>query len=334
VFVVEETTQTETTQGSVIAPRRFKMLSVASRMRADRHQYVNGFKNIAYLVGYARHINKDGFFLQMRNSENLMIPVHFQMGRKMPRGFSEKDPVKVYARINTRIDQDKRYTRLEIVRIDRPNVLELPGAAAFMGEVHEQSTEDPEFKPYGAGNAASKACNQVILAGYLAGYDIRLQNAHEGGQYSKERLIIHLRQSANPAESIPVRIYGEDLGRVTRRLRNGMALMFWGDVKTELVPTGEKNPENGKDIVTTQPFIKASYPELANETDILFLNHPDMTPKWARELASSAKARPARSVAGSEKDMKIENAQESEVGENPVQTTPVASRPDEDLATW
>ena len=331
---MEETTQTETTQGSVTAPRRFKMLSVASRMQADRHQYVHGFKNIAYLVGYARHISKDGFFLQMRNSENLMIPVHFQMGRKMPRGFSDKSPVKVYARINTIVDQEKRYTRLEIVRIDRPNVLELPGAAAFMGEVHEQSTEDPNFKPYGAGNAASKACNQVILAGYLAGYDIRLQDAHEGGRHSNERLVVNLRQSANPAESIPVRIYGQDLGRVARRLRNGMALMFWGEVNTELVPTGEKNPENGKDIVTTQPFIKASYPELANETDILFLNHPDMTPKWARELASGANARPARSVAGNEKDLKIEKAKEPEVGKTPDQTTLAPSGQDEDLATW
>ena len=272
------------------------MLSLSARMKADRHQYLHGFKNVAYLVGYIRHINANGFFLQMTNSENLMIPVTFQAGRKLPRGYSEFDPVKVYARIVVKRDNwADPEIMLVIVRLDRPNVLELPGAAAFYGQVHEQSTETKHFKPYGSGNSASKACNQVMIAGFVSGYDLRLVNPKYGAS-SNERLIIKLQQTADPEEAIPVRIYGRDLGRIASRLRNGMALLFWGDIRTGLNPTGDQDSETGKDKMVSRVEVRVTTPELASDNDIVFLGNPEMTPKWVKDLAEKTSARPARSV--------------------------------------
>ncbi|MDD5471489.1 MAG: hypothetical protein PHP05_06200 [Sideroxydans sp.] len=304
---MEQTTHADLNESTQEAPAAatpqqrvtgFRMLSLSARMQADRHQYLHGFKNVAYLVGYIRHINANGFFLQMTNSENLMIPVTFQAGRKLPRGFSEFDPVKVYARIVVKRDNwADPEIMLVIVRLDRPNVLELPGAAAFYGKVHEQSTETTRFKPYGSGNAASKACNQVIIAGFVSGYDLRLMNP-EYGEGSNERLIIKLQQSENPDEAIPVRQYGHNLGSIASRLRNGMAVFFWGSIRTGLSPTGKKDPQTGKDIMVSRIEVRVTPPELAFENEIVFLGQPEMTPKWVKDLAEKATSRPARSVTG------------------------------------
>jgi hypothetical protein len=329
---VEQTTNLNVTEfkqdASAGAPSQqrvtgFRMLSLSARMQADRHQYLHGFKNVAYLVGYIRHINANGFFLQMTNSENLMIPVTFQAGRKLPRGFSEFDPVKVYARIIVKRDNwADPEIMLVIVRLDRPNVLELPGAAAFYGKVHEQSTETPHFKPYGSGNAASKACNQVMIAGFVSGYDLRLMN-QEHGEGSNERLIIKLQQSENPDEAIPVRQYGHNLGSIASRLRNGMAVFFWGSIRTGLSPTGKKDPQTDKDIMMSRIEVRVTAPELAFENEIVFLGNPEMTPKWVKELAEKSTARPARSVTG-EADL---NRGTTPVATAAVQASPPAPLP-------
>lgn len=338
---MEQTTNADlnkfTQEASAAAPSQqpvtgFRMLSLSARMQADRHQYLHGFKNVAYLVGYIRHINANGFFLQMTNSENLMIPVTFQTGRKLPRGFSEFDPVKVYARMVVKRDNwADPEIMLVIVRLDRPNILELPGAAAFYGKVHEQSTETPHFKPYGSGNAASKACNQIMIAGFVAGYDLRLMNP-DRGEGSNERLMIKLQQSENPDEAIPVRQYGHNLGRIASRLRNGMALFFWGSIRTGLSPTGNKDPQTGKDIMVSRIEVRVTEPELAFENEIVFLGNPEMTPKWVKELAEKSTARPARSVTGdgtstrAAAPVEAGPVQPSAPSETPVQDAPAPTR--------
>lgn len=294
--------------------QRIKMLSLTARSKADRHQFVGGFKNIAYLVGYVRHVSKGGFLLQMNNSENLMIPVRFAPGKKLPRDFREKDPMKVYAQMVGIKEGDSRRTYLVARRFDRPNVLELPNARSFRGTVHEQSTEDEKFRPYGSGNSASTASNQCMLAGYVAGYSVREARVLEDGSEVNGRLLIDIQQTEDPNRIIQVRLYGARYSAVASRLRVGMALVFYGKINTDVIPTGRKDEATGKDIVMPYAFMKVELPEIPNEGDILFLDRPEQMPKWVKNLTEqSAVGRVKRSVtsAAAAPSTTAEPAQES-----------------------
>lgn len=275
---------------------RLRMLSLAARLKADRHQYVGGLKNIAYLVGYVRHVSKTGFLLQMNNSENLMIPIRFSPGGKLPRDFRDREPLKVFARLIGVREAEMRRTYLAAVRFERPNVLELPNAGAFRGAVHEQSSEDDKFRPYGSGNTPSAASNQAIVAGYVAGYSVREARVTEDGSQINGRLLIDVQQSGDPDRIIQVRLYGARYAAVAARLRMGMALLFYGRIRTDLIPTGRKDETSGKDIVMPYAYMQVEVPEIPTEADILFLDRLEQTPQWVRDMAEAAKARPRRSV--------------------------------------
>ncbi len=280
-----------------IITQKVKMLSLAARSKADRHQFVSGFKNIAYVVGYVRHLSKSGFLLQMNNSENLMIPIRFAPGQKLPRDFQERDPLKVYAQMVGLKEGDTRRTYLVARRFDRPNVLELPNARAFLGAVHRESTEDTKFKPYGSGNSASTASNQAMLAGYVAGYSVREARVTEDGSEINGRLLIDIQQTEDPNRIIQVRFYGARYSAVASRLRVGMALMFYGRMRTDVIPTGRKDETTGKDIVMPYAYMQVDVPEIPNEGDILFLDRPDQMPNWVKTLSAQAQSRPKRSLA-------------------------------------
>lgn len=290
--LTEGSVQSET---GILSPR-VKMVSLTARSKADRHQFVNGFKNIAYLVGYVRHLSKSGFLLQMNNSENLMIPIRFSPGRSLPRGFQEREPVKVYAQMVGRQEGDFRRTYLFSRREDRPNVLELPNARAFLGPVHAESTEDATFKPYGSGNSASSASNQAMIAGYVAGYSVREARVTEDGSEINGRLLIDIQQTEDPRSIIQVRLYGARYSAVAARLRVGMALVFYGKIRTDVVPTGRKDETTGKDIVMPYAYLQVDVPEIPSGEDIKFLDYPDQTPKWVKTLAEQSQSRPKRSL--------------------------------------
>jgi hypothetical protein len=324
----EVSVQSEASQKAL----QVKSVSLSARLKADRHQYVGGFKNIAYLVGYVRHISKTGFLLQMNNSENLMIPIRFAPGKKLPRDFNDRDPLKVYARMIGIKNGDIRRTFLVASRLDRPNVLELPNADAFRAKVHAQSSEDASFKPYGSGNTPSNASNQAMLAGYVTGYSVRESRITEDGSEINGRLLIDIQQLGDPDRIIQVRLYGSRYAAVAARLRIGMALMFHGRIRTDVVPTGEKDPQTGKDIVRHMAYMQIDVPELPTETDILFLDRPEQTPAWVKSLEEQATSRgkrststaPARAAGPTTTETaspKAEPTQATEPTQAPAQTT-------------
>jgi len=279
-----------------------KLLSQDSRRDPQRHQYCAGMKNCAYLAGYVRDRTAHGnsFRIQLTNNENLLLPVLLPPGIRLPEEFRERAPMKSICQIRggkhpvTGEQIPVVYAR----SFSRANILELPRKSAFEKRVPPEAPDDASFKPFGSGFRPTDACNQVVLAGYVAGIELRRPSVDGDGKEINGRCTILLRQSRHPEEAIPVTMYGKWTEQVVEIVRPGMALFVEGKYRVRPVKYGEAGAD-GKQPVIAVPYIHVDPPQLPGEDDIIYLRPGVKEPDWLIELKESFARRraPAQSSA-------------------------------------
>lgn len=276
------------------AASRVSLLPVAAKRTPDRHQYTAGMKNVAYLVGVVRDVSRSHFYLQMTNNENLRLPVYFPSNGARPSWFREGQFAKVIGRIvgDGKDDNGRRRFIVVALQYDRPNVLELPNFDAWRKQVPAQSTEDKVFKPFGSGYRPTSVCNQVKIAGFAHAMEVREPMIdEESGKETSARLVITLRQHADPDSMFDVTYYGHLAPFVASKIKRGQAYYFEGRYRVRLHETGDKRESDGRPIVIQEPYIHVEPPQAPTVEDIMFLNDPARVPKWVREMVESSRAR-------------------------------------------
>lgn len=276
-----------------------KLLSRDSRRDPQRHQFHAGMRNVAYLAGYIREPTPTSFKLQLTNNENLLLPILLPPGVRLPERFSPRMPIKCVCQVRggTHPTTGARMPIVYARSFERPNILELPIKSAFEKRVPPEAPNDETFKPFGSGFRPTDSCNQVILAGYVAGIDLRRPSVGEDGTTGNGKCVLLVRQTKNEAEAIPVTMYGKWVDQVHEQLRPGMPVYVEGKYRVRPVPTGEPAGEDGKVPVTAEPYLHVDPPQMPGEDDIVYLRDGVPRPDWLDQMIETLQRQRRRPVA-------------------------------------
>jgi len=263
------------------------LLSLNSRRDPQRHQYYRGFKNVAYLTGYVNRIEGNQILLQMTNNFNLLLPVSIPPAVKLPRDVGVREALKMKCQVQAHKNEDGTPGLRVVARsFERPNILELPLQSAFQKVVPVRSFEDREFKPYGAGNRPTDACNQVSLAGMVVGINNRPVVIGEDGEYKQSgRVDLLLRQDDDVDNIIPVRYYGKLAERIATMIKLGEFVTTAGRYRVAPIEVDGSAEHNGGKAVIAKfdPYIHIDTPSHPTEHDIIYLGENSNLPKWTIE---------------------------------------------------
>ncbi|PEH40440.1 hypothetical protein CRM94_17125 [Burkholderia gladioli] len=276
-----------------------KPLSTDALRNPDLYQYYQGMKNVCYLAGYVRrenpHVVPNGatrqFWLQLTNNENLMLPVTLPTGIELPRRVTDRQGLKCICQVRGwRNEKNEPELRIFARSFSRINALEMPPLTAFEKSVPESAHETPGFKPFGSGFRNNGASNKVELAGILSGKRYRPASGEKGAA-----ILMLLRQTADPAQDIPLIYYGKLAEKLSEDIPIGAAIFVTGRYRmTNIEATSDINDVTGKPYVTGTPLIQIEVPAQPVDRDILYIDEingarvrwTEKTPKWIFEVGN------------------------------------------------
>lgn len=256
-----------------------------------RYRYVNGMRNIAWLVGFLR--KKDGkFFVQQNNNSEQMLPINVPQGFIMP---SEFTPVEAACHVFGGRENDEQNCVLKVVEVSRPSIRSMPPLSTWVrgkgsddfrpfmsgGEIRREFVEKIEqdegatehekalaewFRSSGNrfDSRLGENANKVFLAGFVGATRFVEPNEHQKHGYGE----IYLHQYREPERAIPVRLYNPAVLSMMKSLRKGLPVAFQGQIRMKILPDDEGNirhrnlhvrveevfaTDPGKDFVTDPP---------------------------------------------------------------------------------
>lgn len=280
------------------------MMSIEQQRYREQYAFKAGLINICDLVGLARNVDaRTGVaWMQQSNNMNHMIPIRLKHGDRFPSWFKDGAQAKIRARIMPGLEGTERTCVIQPIGFDFPNVIDLPPQKAWEMQIREgvptDGTKPSEFGPATAQEKfeAGGTSNDVWLAGYLAGMVLEPPGAirPDGGR-NDGLLVLGIRQTANPDDIIPVRLYGPKVKAVAKNLTIGCPLLVKGRVEVRLKNVGEKDEVTGIIPVQRFPFIRTAMLRNPQPKVHILVG----TPAWALELQqahakSTARAADAR----------------------------------------
>lgn len=252
------------------------MLSQDDRY-TDAHKFYQGMQNIAYISGVLRRPNGRRFYIQQDNYANHMIPIDLRGNDVMPAQCKEEFiPVKATCRIVGFVDEatKERMVGLQLLALDRANILDMPPVDSFLKPIPEGVPED-SFKPSEYGVSKSRTSNQVFVAGFVR--SVHIERSHNPND-ERRTLVILLQQTGNEDQALHLRYKGKFSDKIKDSIKPGNALAFQGEIKIKVKPVGEPDGE-GKQPSLLVPYIEVGVPYLVTRQTI------KETPQWARDLA-------------------------------------------------
>lgn len=258
-------------------------------------------RNVCFISGLAREIGtRSGYVLQTRN-DNLKIPFVVDGNGTIPSWVREGEPVKIVGRLTGAVlkakngDELKEQHRVAVVKVlsfERPTILEMPAQECWeMSVARGAPTAPVTAKSYGLPH--SKSSNTVQVAGFVSGVIFRKAGVPDAeGRRKGACLLVLIRQTKNPDEAIPVRVYGDKVTKeYERTLRLGTPVVITqGDLRVDVKETGGGEVE-GVAEVSKMPYIRSYGLHVATR------DHIQHQPDWAVQLAKQGREKKANSEA-------------------------------------
>jgi len=141
---------------------------------APNLQYVEQMRNIGYLTGFVRHLNKiecdtwhkrqlenfNGYLLQQNGNIEQAIPIHVPEGVPLP---ADKSPLTVAVHVFGYTDPVTGEQNLKVKSIDsaRPSVRAMPVSMAWSLNSNKKHAND-DFNPFGKGSKLSSVLEEAV----------------------------------------------------------------------------------------------------------------------------------------------------------------------------
>jgi hypothetical protein len=193
------------------------------------------------------------------------------------------------------LKEQHRVVVVKVLSFEQPSILEMPAEECWQMSVAKGAPEAPVM-PKGFGLPHSKSSNTVQIAGYVSG--VMFRKAGVPGADGKRKggcLQLLIRQTKNPEEAVPVRIYGEKITKeYERTVQLGMPVKITqGDLRVDVKETGGDEVD-GIAEVSKMPYIRSNGLFVATRDDI------KSQPDWAIQLALQGRQKksPAAATAG------------------------------------
>lgn len=258
-------------------------------------------RNVCFISGLAREIGtRSGYVLQTRN-DNLKIPFVVDRNGTIPNWVREGEPVKIVGRLTGAVlkgkdgEQSKEQHRVVVVKVlsfERPTILEMPAQECWERSVADGAPTAP-VTATNYGLPHSKSSNTVQIAGFVSGVIYRKAGVPDAeGRRKGACLLVLVRQTKDPDEAIPVRIYGDKITKeYERTVRLGTPVVITqGDLRVDVKETGGGDVE-GIAEVSKMPYIRS------NGLHVATRDHIQIQPDWAVELAKKGREKKARGEA-------------------------------------
>lgn len=289
-----------------------------------RYRYVNGMRNIAWLVGFLR--KRDGqYFVQQNNNVEQMIPIAVPQGFVLP---SEFTPIEAACHVYGEREDDEQRCALKVIEVSRPSVRSMPPLSTWVrgkgandefrpfmsgGEIrrelvdkidqNENATEHEKalaewFRSSGSrlDSRLGENANKVFLAGFVGATRFVEPNEHQAHGYGE----IYLHQHREPERAIPVRLYNPATLSILKGLRKGHPVAFQGQIRMKILPDDEGNVRHRNLHVRVEEVF-------ATDPSKDFISDP---PAWWADLfkegRSEAKAKAAPPVVSAPKQTVVE----------------------------
>jgi hypothetical protein len=289
------------------------MLSKEQRLYVDNFAFRNGMRNVCFISGLAREIGaRSGYVLQTKN-DNLKIPFVVDGNGTIPSWVREGEPVKIVGRLTGAILKGKegdveqhRVVVVKVLSFEHPSILEMPAQECWEMSV-AKGAPTATVMPKGFGLPMSKSSNTVQIAGYVSGVMFRKPGVPgPDGKKKGGCLQVLIRQTKNPDEAVPVRIYGDKITKeYERTVRLGTPVVITqGDLRVDVKETGGEEVD-GIAEVSKMPYIRS------NGLFVATRDHIHSQPDWAIQLALQGreKKKPAAEAVAGAAQPAIESAQ-------------------------
>lgn len=230
-----------------------------------QYRYVNGMRNIAWVVGYLRKLD-GGCFVQQNNNEEHMLPLVVPNGFVLP---SDKTPVEVACHIYGGRESDEQQCTLKVIEVSRPSIRSMPPFATWLRG--RETHKGDEFQPFLSAKEIKKeyvdklkddaepsehdkalaewfrssrnrmdsrfgeASNKAFLAGFVGATRFVPPNEFQTHGYGE----IYLFQYQEPERAIPVRVYNRSVLSIMKGLRKGIPIALQGQVRMKVIPNDD-----------------------------------------------------------------------------------------------
>jgi len=227
------------------------------------YRYVNGMRNIAWLVGFLRK-KGDQYFVQQNNNVEHMLPLTIPSGFVLPPEFT---PIEATCHIYGCRENDEQNCILKVIEITRPSIRSMPPITTWLrgkgngdnfnpfmsnGQIKrefiekvEQSEDASEhekalaewFRYYGGrlDSRLGENANKVFLAGFVGATRYVEPNEYQNHGYGE----IYLHQYREPERAIPVRLYNPGVLGILKLLKKGHPVAFRGQIRMKVMPNDD-----------------------------------------------------------------------------------------------
>lgn len=226
----------------------------------QRYRYVNGMRNIAWLVGFLRK-RDDQYFIQQNNNVEQMLPITVPSGFTLP---SEFTPVEAACHIYGERQDDEQRCILKVFEVTRPSIRSMPPLSTWLrgkgshddfrpfmsnGEIQRELVEKVEqsegatdhekalaewfrFSGNRLDSRLGENANKVFLAGFVGATRFVNPNEHQNHGYGE----IYLHQHREPERAVPIRLYNQAALNILKSLRKGHPVAFQGQIRMKVLP--------------------------------------------------------------------------------------------------
>jgi len=247
------------------------------------YAFYGGMLNAGYITGFARRAEGRNFVVQQTNEPTVALPV--EVDAKNVTVPQDTMPVKVVGRfLGRRLESGHRIVAFRAIMLDRPSIRELPNRLAWEKPVFTEKSKDnfqPFFNPEDTENVSSpfykgdkkhgRPClNVARLAGFVESFAFK----EASGGERDDCVFIALRQTENPDESIPIRVYGRFADAFRQKLQIGLPIFLEGFYRVKRENHGTSEAPN----IVYLPYIHCSTVKVATQTDI------KVQPAWWNDM--------------------------------------------------
>jgi hypothetical protein len=240
---------------------------------SPKYRYVNGMRNIAWIVGYLRK-KGDQYFVQQNNNEEQMVPIVVPQNFILP---SERSPIEAACHVFGERKDDEQQCYLKVFEVNRPSIRSMPVLSTWVRGSKKSGdtpagTIDDEFRPFLSKGEIKKEflekidsdpdqvsesdkllaewfrsnrmdsrlgenANKVFLAGFLGATRFVPPNEHQKHGYGE----IYLHQYREPERAIPIRLYNNAVHGILKGLQKGRPVAFAGQMRMKILPDDAGN---------------------------------------------------------------------------------------------
>lgn len=248
------------------------------------YAYLGGMRNACYITGFVRRRAGNDFTVQQTNNVELALPVYVdERGISIPH---ETMPVKVIGRLlGQRLENGERVLRCRAITLDRPSIREMPNRLAWEKPLPEGAKVE-DFKPFfdpndteevtspfykGEKKNGRPCLNVVRVAGFVEAF---AYGRDKEGNVEKDCLMLALRQTKDPDESLPVRVYGRFTESFKQQVQIALPLFIEGFYRVRLVKRGTGADQK----LEYYPYVHCHNLKVATPEDI------KVRPEWWVEM--------------------------------------------------